>query len=147
MSVVHVEPNSMALFYSMDADPKFGVELCNPGNLSKTVQKTMFCRDAEEDRAELENILAALQEDGKISFEDGWLVLTKGMQATAAFLMEKVTEAVAEQRYEDKQRFDELKRREAAEGKYARLQEALIEALGDRIAEIAAKAARPLAFR
>lgn len=141
MSVVHLEPNSMALFFSQDTDPKFGIELCSAASLYKAVQKVMFCRDAEDDREEIERYVEALKEDGKIDFEDGWLALTIGMQATTAFIMEKATDAFAEMRYEDQLRFEESERREAAEARYAALQSALIEALGDKASDIAAKAA------
>jgi hypothetical protein len=49
-------------------------------------------------------------------------------------------EAREDERHADEQRFAELKRREAAEGRYALLQQALVDALGDKVLEVVAKA-------
>lgn len=95
----------------------------------------------EQSRNEVAQIVTALRESGSMDFEDGWIQLRVGMNDTVAFLMEKVGEAKREERYADQQRFEELKRREKIDGKYAVLRSALRDALGDKATEIAAAAA------
>lgn len=123
--------DTMALFYSQDADPKFGVRLCNRETLAAAIHATMFMGGALDDaqKAECAGYVDELLRTGSVDMEDGWLELRTSMPDAVSFLMEKVNDAVSEQRYEDQRRFDELKRREIAETKYAVLCEALIGAI------------------
>lgn len=127
-------PPTMALFFSIDDDPKFGLKLCNDETLRDAVVSAMYLDPAAADQEEVDRIVATLQgEEAGLDFEDGWLKLAVGMNEVTEFLMEKVKEAIAEERWSDEQRFKELQRREEAEGRYGLLRKALIEALGDQV--------------
>ena len=63
------------------------------------------------------------------------------MADVTAFLMEKLKEAKEEERYADGERYKELVRREEAETRFRGLQLALIDALGDKVLDLANKAA------
>jgi len=140
--IVRLEPHSMALFFKIDSDPGFGLKLCSDVSLFAAVHSAMFTRAPDDDsRAEVADVVAKLRDDGNVGFEDGWISLRTGMADVTALLMEKVAEAKEEERWADNQRFEEHKRRDAAETKYAALCHALREALGDRATEIAGKAA------
>lgn len=139
--ITHLKPNTMALFYSIDGNPKFGVKLCHERGLFDAVRLVMFARDAEEDREEINGYVKQLRESGGVDFEDGWLSLRVGMADVVAFLMSKIVEAKAEERYADNERFNELKRREEAETRYAALRAVLLDALGDKAPDLAKAAA------
>lgn len=82
-----------------------------------------------------------LRESGDVAFEDGWISLRIGMAAVTTFLLQKVDEAKAEERHADKLRFEEMKKRDEVTTRFMALRQALVDALGDRVAEIAEKAA------
>lgn len=142
--IIRLEPHSMAVFASIDVDPGFAMHLCSDASLFDTVHRAMFVFDSEpttETRAEVIGMVETLRNAGAIEFEDGWIVLKRGMLEVTAFLMEKVAAAKAEERWADRQRYEEMKRREAAETAYAALRQALRDALGEKAAEIAARVA------
>lgn len=140
--VVRLEPHTMAVFFSMDVDPGFYVKLCNDKSLFDTVLSGMFMREATgDDREEVERVVAALRETGSMSFEDGWIELRIGMADVTAFLVEKVGAAKQDERWADNQRFEELKRRQAAETRFGALRSALLDALGDDAPAVAQAAA------
>lgn len=138
-TVHRLEPYTMAVIFSTDADPGFQVKLCNEASLFETVHGGMFMRGADEQsRQETVGIVATLRESGSVDFEDGWIKLCVGMADVVALLVEKASEAKQEQRYADQQRFNELKEREEWQIKYEVLRAVLVEALGPRGPEIAA---------
>ncbi len=139
-NIIRLEPHSLAVFFSADADPGFIVKLCNDASLFDTVHCGMFMPGTPQDadtREEVAGIVDKLREGGDIAFEQGWVSLRIGLADATAFLMEKLGEAKQEERYADKQRYEELKRREAAEDKYEILRGALVLALGDKVAMLA----------
>lgn len=141
-NITRLEPYTMAVFFSCDVDPGFYVKLCNDGSLLDTVHGGMFMKEQDaETREEVAGIVQALRESGRMAFEDGWIDLRIGMADVTAFIMEKMKEAKDEEHFADKQRYDELRRREETEGRYELLRQALTDALGPRAPEIAAKAA------
>jgi ATP-dependent Zn protease len=136
----------MAVFCKTDTDPGFAMHLCSDATLFSTVHNVMFMKPAgDESRMEVQEIVDKLREGnssaGDVAFEDGWISLRVGMAEVTAFLMAKIKDAIEEERYADNQRFLEMRRRELAEGKYALLRQALVEALGDNAAGLAGKAA------
>lgn len=141
--VVRIEPNTIAVFFSMDADPRWYVKLCNDATLFETVHAGIWMTDVRNEQSQVETtgIVEGLRENGAVDFEDGWVQMRVGTAAIVEWLTAKVTEACNEERYADQQRFEELKRREAAEERYDLLRQALADALGPRGPEIAAKAA------
>jgi hypothetical protein len=140
--VIRLEPFSMAVFSQIDVDPGFAVKLCNDVTLFSAVHDALFVGAPDDDtRAETADVVAKLRDVGDVAFEDGWISLRVGMTDVTAFLMEKLKEAKDEERWADRQRFNELKAKEEAEGRYALLRQALVDALGDKAAEIAARAA------
>jgi hypothetical protein len=144
--VIRLEPHSMAIFYKIDVDPGFAMSLCSDASLFNAVHRSMYGNNApdSESRAEVVGIIEKLREGGNVGdvgFEDGWISLRIGMADVTAFLMEKLGEAKQEERWADKQRYEELKAKEATKEKYALLRQALVDALGDKGPEIAAKAA------
>ena len=141
MKIIRLEPHSMAIFFMVDVDPGFAVTLCSDVTLFDAVHNSMFCKPADADsRAEVTDVVEQLRENGDVSFEDGWISLRIGMAAVTAYLLERAVDAVQNESFADRQRFEELKRREAAEGRYALLQQALVDALGDKVLEVVAKA-------
>jgi hypothetical protein len=136
--IIRLEPHSMAIFWKVDVDPGFAMKLCNDVSLFDAVHGTMFVgpQDAES-RVEVAGIVERLRESGNIEFEDGWIMLRSGLANITGFLMDQIVEAREDERDADKQRFEELRRREAAEEKYALLRQALVEALGDNGAVLA----------
>lgn len=140
--VIRLEPFSMAVFSKIDVDPGFAVKLCNDLTLFSAVHDAMFITLPDDDsRAETQTVVDALREAGDVAFEDGWISLRVGMTAVTAFLMEKLKEAKDEERWADEQRYKELKAKQEAEGRYALLRQALVQALGDNTAAIAEQAA------
>jgi hypothetical protein len=141
--VIRMEPNTIAVFFSMDAEPRWYVKLCNDATLFDTVHAGMWmnAEPTEQSRTETDGVLEDLRETGNVDFEDGWIQMRVGMAAVVEWLTGKAKEAADEASYEDKRRFEEMKRREEAEGRYELLRQALVDALGDRGPEIAAKAA------
>src|SRR5580704_2168684 len=140
--IVRLEPHSMAIFYKIDVDPGFAMSLCSDVSLFNAVHRSMYGNNPPdpESRAEVVDIIEKLREGGSVGdvgFEDGWISLRVGMAEVTAFLMEKLGEAKQEERWADKQRYEELKAKEAAETRYALLSQALVEALGDKGPEIA----------
>lgn len=141
-NITHLEPYAMVVFFSCDVDPGFYAKLCNDGSLLDTVHGGMFMKEQDaETREEVAGIVQVLRESGHMAFEDGWIDLRIGMSDVTAFIMEKMKEAKDEERFADKQRYDEMKRREETEGRYELLRQALADALGPRARDIAAKAA------
>src|SRR6185369_7095318 len=141
-AVVRLEPHTMAVFFSCDVDPGFYVKLCNEASLLDTIHGGMFMKEQDADtRAEVASVVQALRESGDFNFEDGWISLRVGMADVTVFAMEKVKEAKENERYADKQRYEELKRREEAEGRFELLRQALTDALGPRAPDVAKAAA------
>jgi hypothetical protein len=139
--VIRLEPHSAALFFSIDSDPGFGIKLCNDATLRLAVHEVLYGNrapdaDTRPDVAET----VELREDGDVVFEEGWLKLRLGMKAVTDLLMDMVVEIKLDEHFADKRRFEECKRREEAETKYALLRQALVDALGDKKPEIAARA-------
>lgn len=139
--IVRLEPHSMAVFFSIDTDPGFAMKLCNDVSLFTTVHGGMFMKEQDaESRAEVADIVEKLRRGGDVAFEDGWISLRVGMADVASFLMQKTIETKQEERWADKQRFDEMKMKQVAEARHALLRQALVEALGDGAAALAALA-------
>lgn len=130
-------PVTLALFYSMDDDPKFGVLFCAAERLQATVQSVMFPGPDDltppNAKEECERLAAELRQSGSVSFEDGWLELRTGLQDAVAFMMEKVKDARADERYADQQRADEHRRLQDVATKYAALCVSLQAALGEHV--------------
>jgi len=140
--VIRLEPHSMAVFWKVDVDPGFAMSLCSDVSLFDAVSLAMFMPPLDPgNRAEVQDIVDQLREGGDVNFEDAWISLRTGMAAVTAFLMAKTIEAKEEERWADRQRFEELKRREEAETRHALLRQALVEALGDKGPELAKAAA------
>lgn len=140
--VIRLEPHSAAVFFSIDSDPGFGIRLCNDATLFSAVHQTVFNKAPDdESRDEVVDIVEALRATGGFDFEDGWIALRIGMAAVTEFLMEKVVEFKLDEHFADKRRFEELKKREAAEERYALLRQALVDALGEKAMAIAEQAA------
>jgi hypothetical protein len=141
--VVRMDPNTIAVFFSMDAEPRWYVKLCNDAMLFDTVHAGMWMNEepTEQSRTETDGVLEDLRETGNVDFEDGWIQMRVGMAAVVEWLTAKAKEATDEATYEDKRRFEEMKRREEAECRYELLRQALVDALGGHGPEIAAKAA------
>src|SRR5581483_6771344 len=97
MAEIHrIEPNTAALFYSIDAEPKFAVTLCRDSTLFDAVRGTIFPVDgdlSQEQHDEITGHVRELRASGGVDFEDGWLALRVGMADVVAFLMEKVKDA------------------------------------------------------
>lgn len=128
---------TMALFYSMDGPPGFGVTPTTLAGLDQAVRKALFLplpgQVLDSDQlAEVRHAADALRESGNIAFEDGWLRLCTGLTEITAFFMEKLADAKAEERYADERRYEEMKRADALAAKYAALRDALITAFGDK---------------
>ncbi|ODM71698.1 hypothetical protein [Bradyrhizobium elkanii] len=141
MNIIRLEPHSMAIFYKIDADPGFAMKLCSDATLFDAVNRSMFLGEPEPDqREEVQSVVDQLRESGEVSFEDGWISLRIGMAEVTAYLMAQIDEIKAEEHWADKQRFEELKKREEAEGRYELLRRALVDALGVKTAELAEKA-------
>ncbi|SDC07487.1 hypothetical protein SAMN05216337_1001191 [Bradyrhizobium brasilense] len=141
MNIIRLEPHSMAIFYKIDADPGFAIKLCSDATLFDAVNRSIFIGEPEPDqREEVQAAVDELRASGEVTFEDGWISLRVGMAEVTAFLMEQIGEIKLEEHWADKQRFEELKKREEAEGRYELLRQALVDALGDKVAGIAGKA-------
>lgn len=124
-------PPTMALFYSMDADPQVGVRLCTADRLIEAIASTMFSLEPDAKQwTECAALAVDLREKGEVQFEDGWLKLCIGLQAVTDFAMSKVKAAKADERHADRQRFNEMRRGDEAELRYAMLCCALKGALG-----------------
>lgn len=140
--VVRMEPNTMAVFFSMDAEPRWYVKLCNDATLFEAVHSGLWMDEpTEQSRTEVDGIIETLRETGSVDFEDGWVQMRIGTAAIVEWLVEKAKEAKSEEAYADQQRSQELKRRKAAEERYDLLRQALSDALGDKAPEIAKAAA------
>lgn len=133
--------DTIAFFYSTDDQPKFAYVLCNESTLSETILKTLYHDPSEDDRAEAVSHAVHLMENLGMDFEDGWIAVRIGMKDVAEFLMEKVKEQASEAAWSDGERYKELQRRQKAEDRFNALRGALVDALGDKGPEIAAKAA------
>lgn len=132
----------IAYVFSHDGDEhgiKFGVTLCTEDTLRAEVQKHLD--PGGERMEEFEANMTELLEKGAVDFEDGWIVIKRGTAEIVDFLIYQLREAVAEEKGADQRRYEELKRRETAEARFAVLQSALLDALGPKAPEIAAKAA------
>lgn len=141
-NVTRLEPNTMAVFFSMDVDPGFYVKLCNEGSLLSTVLNGLFMREPDEEgKAEAKRVADELRESGSVDFEDGWIALRVGMAEVTAFLMEKIGAAKQDERWSDQERYKELKAREAAETRFVALRAALLDALGGDAPKVVAAAA------
>lgn len=142
-NVVRMEPTPIALFAKIDADPGFSIKLCNEASLFQSVQESLFWGPINSEQLiEVAETVDKLKEGGDIAFEDGWMSLRIGMNAVTAFLMQKIKEAKEEERYADEQRYKELVARGQAEGRFRSLQHALIDAIGDKVLELAANTAQ-----
>lgn len=153
VTVREVRPaDSLALLYSIDDKPGFGVTLCAEETLHAAVYVAMFgeslpdksvpATQAGEQVGESAAIADTLRTKGEYRFEDGWLQLATGVAGVVAVMTEKVRQAQAEAEYEEGERVKTLKRAERAEALYGDLRKALWDALGDRAGDLAAKAAR-----
>jgi hypothetical protein len=140
-NVVRLEPTPIVLFASIDADPGFSIKLCNEASLFRTVQEALFFGPAALDAeqiAEVADTVEKLKESGNLAFEDGWMCLCTGMADVTAFLMQKIKETKEEASWADEERCKEIRRREDAEARFRLLQHALIDAVGDKVLELAA---------
>ena len=137
--VVELRPaDTLALFYSIDDEPKFAAKLCAEATLHAAVHSVLFCGKPEPGQAaESLEIARELATSGSWGFEDGWLELRKGMAPTIAFLAEKVKEARADMRCEGESRFKEMKRADEMTARYVTLAAALRGALGDNLDALA----------
>jgi len=137
-------PPSLAIFHKIDVDPGFAVMLCTDASLQATINVALYASTEAPDadcRAEAAEVMAELRQNGDVTWEDGWISLRVGLADVTSFVMEKMKEAREEERWADRQRYEELKKREDAETRYALLRQALADALGDKAAEIAKVAA------
>ena len=131
-----------ALFFSDDSDIGFNVKLCEEATLWDTVHSGMFMAEPDaSSREEVDGIVEELRENPAVDFEDGWIAIRRGMVDVTAFLMEKLIQATSDQEYADKQRYQEMRRREEAVEAYSNLKAVLLAALGDKAGEVAAAAA------
>ena len=147
MKIIRLEPHSRWRSSTRSTSiPGFAMSLCSDASLFNAVHRSIYGNNPPdaESRAEVVGVVEKLREGGNVGdvgFEDGWISLRAGMAEVTAFLMEKLAEVKQEERWADKQRYDELKAKEAAQTKYELLRQALVEALGDNGPEIAARAA------
>jgi hypothetical protein len=133
--------DTVALFYSVDTNPRFAVKFCNPDSLRAAVEGVMFFGPlTAENHEELELLMEGLLTNGAIDFEDGWLCLRTGITDAVAFVMDKINQAMADALFEDRRRYEQMKRAEAAEAKYSALRDMLKSALGDNAAAVLAVA-------
>lgn len=140
--IIRLEPHSMAIYYKIDVDPGFAMKLCSDVTLFDAVNRSMFLGEPEPDqREEVQAAVDQLRASGEVNFEDGWISLRIGMADVTAYLMAQIAEIKAEESFADKQRFEELKKREEAEGRYELLRQALVDALGDKAAGVVGAAA------
>jgi len=134
----------MALFFTIDAPPRIAVTLCTQDTLFDSVKACLFgAGDAAspEQRREISDVVLNLLERGASDFEDGFLVLCRGLAASIEYLMLR-NQALYEQELEtDRLRYGEMVARQAAEKKYTDLQAALIEALAEKAPAIVTLAA------
>ena len=129
------EQPTMAVFASIDDKPGFEMLPCTEATLWAAVRKAMFCCEdgdpiSDQHRSEIDGAVEALQQDGHISFEDGWLALRIGLAQVGTFAIHKARDIAEDRDFEDGRRYKQHLRAEAAEERYRLLREALIDALG-----------------
>lgn len=133
----------MVLFAKDDSDVGFYAVPCTQKTLQQSVLAatfgplhSQFPAYSDEMVQEVAAYVVDLSAQGGLNFEDGWLALRIGVAAVLEFLMEKLKEARAGEKFEDKLRYQEVLRADAAELRYTALRNVLRLALGDQITTV-----------
>jgi hypothetical protein len=124
----------MLLILKDDSAVGFHTRVCSRETLTTAVFREMFGTVyAAEHHKEVADIVAGLLREGHVPFEDGWIELRTGIADVVAFFETRFAEAKAEEDFSDKQRCEELRRRQRAEADYQTLRDVLRVALGPHL--------------
>lgn len=143
MSEVHKLPEATSvMFFKTDDAIGFGYTVFRPDLLVSTVTRILFGDDQvldDEQRRECHDVADMLASEGAIDFEDGWLQIATTPSTICAAFMERCRAAKEDERHADQKRYDQMKRADTAEKRYADLVAALLDALGPNSEVLAAR--------
>jgi hypothetical protein len=130
--------DTMAVLYNIDDAPGFGLTLCNEQSLVGAVHAALFgaAVPTPESAREVTAVAEQLRESGSVDFEDSWIMLRVGMAGVVAYLMERLDEAKAEERFADQERAEAHRKAGEANSKYTDLCAVLSAAIGDKFAPL-----------
>lgn len=128
-------PDTWALFGSCDDPPGFTVATCQPRTFLYTVGQMLFAtagKPLTADQGHEAQVTAEeLLERGGVDFEDGWMVLCRGVPATVTFLLGKIGDLVADRDFAESSRAGAIKRLTEMTLRHNTLVASLKAAIGD----------------